>query len=85
MAKRPEFQEKQFAFAAHIRDPKHVPAPDDIEDRRMAVYRDLFFNNLKSLLSNMFPVLIGKILLDFFCPAAGRFSFHVSRVPVTYS
>ena len=57
MAKRPEFQEKQFAFAAHIRDPKHVPAPDDIEDRRMAVYRDLFFNNLKSLLSNMFPVL----------------------------
>ncbi|MGI9199935.1 MAG: HvfC family RiPP maturation protein, partial [Woeseiaceae bacterium] len=57
MAKRPEFQEKQFAFAAHIRDPKHVPAPDGIEDRRMAVYRDLFFNNLKSLLSNMFPVL----------------------------
>lgn len=57
MAELPEFQKKQMAFAAHIRDPKNVPAPDGIEDRRMAIYRELFFNNLKSLLSNMFPVL----------------------------
>lgn len=57
MAERPDFQKKQFEFAAHIRDPKHAPAPDGIEDRRMAVYRDLFFSNLKSLLSNMYPVL----------------------------
>jgi hypothetical protein len=57
MAERPEFQEKQYAFAAHIRDPRHVPAPDGIEDRRMAIYRELFFNNLRNLLSNMFPVL----------------------------
>ena len=57
MAKRPEFQEKQYAFAAHIRDPEHAPAPEGIEDRRMAIYRGLFFNNLRNLLSNMFPVL----------------------------
>lgn len=57
MAERPEFQEKQYAFAAHIRDPRHVPAPDGIEDRRLAIYRELFFNNLRNLLSNMFPVL----------------------------
>ena len=57
MDKRPEFQDKQFAFAAHIRDPQHTPAPEGIEDRRMAIYRSLFFNNLKNLLSNMFPVL----------------------------
>ena len=57
MGKRPEFQEKQYAFAAHIRDPQHVPAPDGIEDRRMAIYRELFFNNLRSLLSSTFPVL----------------------------
>ena len=63
MAKRPEFQEKQYAFAAHIRDPQHVPAPDGIENRRMAIYRELFFNNLRSLLSNMFPVL-SKLLSD---------------------
>lgn len=57
MAERPEFQEKQYAFAAHIRDPRHVPAPEGIEDRRMSIYRELFFNNLQSLLANMFPVL----------------------------
>ena len=57
MADRPEFQDKQFAFAAHIRDPENVPAPEDIEDRRMEVYRRLFFNNLYSLLGQMFPVL----------------------------
>jgi hypothetical protein len=57
MADNSDFQAKQFAFAAHIRDPQHVAAPDGIEDRRMAIYRELFFNNLKSRLSNMFPVL----------------------------
>jgi len=57
MADRPEFQEKQYAFAAYIRDPEHVPAPEGIEDRRMAIYRGLFFNNIRNLLSNMFPVL----------------------------
>ena len=57
MADLPEFQKKQFAFAAHIRDPENVPAPPGIEDRRMAIYRELFFNNIRSLLGNMFPVL----------------------------
>ncbi len=57
MAERPKFQEQQYAFAAHIRDPQNVPAPAGIEERRMAIYRELFFNNLNSLLSNMFPVL----------------------------
>ena len=53
----PEFQEKQYAFARHIRDPENNPAPDQVEDRRMAIYRELFFNNLLSLLSQTFPVL----------------------------
>ncbi len=57
MADSGDFRDKQRAFAAHIRDPNNVSAPGGIEDRRMAIYRDLFFNNLKSLLSNMFPVL----------------------------
>ncbi len=51
------FQEKQYAFAAHLRDPENVPAPEGIEDRRMAIYRELFFNNLFSLLGTMYPVL----------------------------
>ena len=57
MAELPDFQKKQFAFAAHIRDPENVPAPQGVEERRMAIYRDLFFNNLRNLLGNMFPVL----------------------------
>ena len=51
------FQDKQYAFAAHIRDPENTIAPPGIEDRRMAIYRELFFNNLYKLLGTFFPVL----------------------------
>jgi hypothetical protein len=57
MPDRPEFQDKQYAFAAHLRDPANVPPPAGIEDRRLAIYRSLFFNNLYNLLGTMFPVL----------------------------
>ncbi|MBX3704118.1 MAG: putative DNA-binding domain-containing protein [Steroidobacteraceae bacterium] len=49
--------DRQKAFAAHLRDPERVPAPAGIEPRRMAVYRELFFNNLVDLLGGSFPVL----------------------------
>lgn len=45
------------AFAAHVRDPAAHPAPEGIEPRRMAVYRRLVRNNLRSLLSANFPVI----------------------------
>lgn len=51
------FQEKQRELAAHIRDPERNPPPAGIEDRRLAVYRELFFNNLDALLRRTFPVL----------------------------
>lgn len=57
MAEWADFQEKQLAFAAHIRDPARNSPPDGIEDRRMAIYRELFFNNLYKLLGSTFPVL----------------------------
>ena len=47
----------QTSFAAHIRDPQAVAAPEGIEDRRMAIYRRLFFNNICNFLSGNFPVL----------------------------
>lgn len=47
----------QTAFAAHIRDPENVQPPGGIEDRRMGIYRDLFFNNIRNFLSSNFPVL----------------------------
>ncbi len=48
---------QQIAFAAHLRDPAHAPAPEGIEDRRMGVYRELFFNNVEGLLAGNFPVI----------------------------
>lgn len=47
----------QTDFAAHIRDPAGHAAPDGVEDRRMKIYRELFFNNIQSLLASNFPVL----------------------------
>lgn len=57
MAEMQDFQRWQFAFAAHIREPDANPLPAAIEDRRMAIYRELFLNNLVSLLGSTFPVL----------------------------
>jgi hypothetical protein len=53
----PELKDLQYAFAAHIRDPEGAPAPSDVEDRRMAIYRDLFYNNLEGFAASNFPVL----------------------------
>jgi len=53
----PDFRSTQRIFAAHLRDPANHPAPANIEARRLAVYRELIFNNLESFISNGFPVL----------------------------
>lgn len=57
MAEGERLRGAQFEFAAHIRDPRHAPAPEGIEDRRLAIYRELFFNNVRDLLGRSFPVL----------------------------
>lgn len=57
MVELPAFQQRQFAFAAHIRDPQHVERPADVPEPRMAVYRELIFNNLDSFLADTLPVL----------------------------
>lgn len=57
MAKLSAFQQTQLNFTAHIRDPEAHPRPDDVEERRMAIYRELLFNNVKSFIDNGFPVL----------------------------
>jgi hypothetical protein len=56
-AKLPRFQQAQYQFAAHLRDPESNAAPADIEDRRMQIYRELFYNNIEDFLTNAFPVL----------------------------
>lgn len=51
------FQQTQLDFALHLRDPDQYPAPVDIEDRRMSIYRDLIYNNIESFIAGGFPVL----------------------------
>ena len=54
---RPALRELQLRFTANVRDPAGAPAPEDIEDRRMQVYRELMFNNVSNFLAGSFPVL----------------------------
>lgn len=56
-AEMPAFMQQQYAFAARIRDPRHAPAPADVPARRMALYEELFYNNVNEALANAFPVL----------------------------
>lgn len=50
-------QRTQLAFAAYIRDPSRYPMPADIAPERMAMYRELFFNNIENFIASGFPVL----------------------------
>jgi Uncharacterized protein conserved in bacteria len=58
-----DFNAKQREFAAYIRNPEANPAPADVAKQRMAMYRELFFNNIENFLSSNFPV-IRKLLDD---------------------
>ena len=49
--------DQQFALSRHLRDPSAHPPPPGIEERRLAIYRDLFFNNIEGLLAGNFPVI----------------------------
>ncbi len=58
-----DFQKYQLAFTAHIRDPKTHAKPAKVEDARMAVYREIVFNNIFGSVSACFPVcqqILGK-------------------------
>jgi hypothetical protein len=49
--------ELQRRFADHLRNPERNPPPAGIEERRLAIYRRLFFNNLSNLFARNFPVI----------------------------
>lgn len=80
---RPGFQRTQLAFAAHIRDPLRQPMPPGVAPERMAMYRELFFNNIESLLASGFPVL--KSILDgerWLALVQDFFAGHRSQTPL---
>ncbi|WP_333874287.1 HvfC family RiPP maturation protein [Methylobacter sp.] len=77
-----DFKAKQLEFASYIRDPENNPPPADVQPQRMAMYRELFFNNIDSFLSANFPVL--RTILDdrqWFELGQDFFSKHASQSP----
>lgn len=52
-----DFRQTQLQFAAYIRNPAGTSPPAGIEQRRLKVYSELFFNNVKGFLDTAFPVL----------------------------
>jgi len=70
----PLFQQYQFAFTGHIRNPRLNKRPRGVDARRMNVYNELVYNNLEGFLLACFPVLrqvLGKrkwsgLVRDFF-------------------
>ena len=69
-----EFQRYQLAFTAHIRNPKTNKKPAQVDDARMAVYREIVFNNILNSVTTCFPVCVQvlgahawqKLVRDFF-------------------
>ncbi len=62
-SKTESFKAIQNVFTQYLRDPENNPAPTGVEDRRMAVYRELVYNNIEGFIANSFPVL-RKITAD---------------------
>ena len=51
-----DFQRYQLEFTAHIRNPSAAKKPAKVKVARMAVYREIVFNNLFGSVSACFPV-----------------------------
>jgi uncharacterized protein len=77
-----DFKAKQLEFTRYVRDPAKNPAPADVKPERMAMYRELIFNNIESFLAGNFPV-IRKILNDgqWLKLAQDFFSRHPCKTP----
>ena len=83
MANLPLFKQAQYEFSAHIRDPELNPKPADIEDRRMNIYTELFFNNVEDFMSNTYPVLKEIMPEDeWLSMMRDYFSHHLSHTPL---
>ncbi len=77
------FQDIQLAFAKHLRAPDCYPAPAELDDRRMGIYRELIYNNIESFIANVFPV-IRSLLTDQHWHALVRDFIHHHRCKTPY-
>ncbi len=56
-------EQVQQQLTSHIRNPAECAGPEGIEQRRLKIYRELFYNNIEGFVSGAFPVL-RKITAD---------------------
>lgn len=76
------FRRVQEEFCAHLRDPERRPPPAGVEERRMRVYRELFFRNVLNLIRASFPVLARLLGADALAALARSFyAEHACRTP----
>ncbi|MCG6576025.1 DUF2063 domain-containing protein [Pseudomonas sp. AF32] len=61
---RQTLHQQQQALTRYLRDPEHCPVPEGMDGARAQVYRDLIFENMRSLLSGTFPVLVSVLGQD---------------------
>lgn len=74
---------RQRAFADHLRDPLGHPAPPGMDADRLAVYRELFGNNIRSLLTSNFPVISKTLGQEGWQALVQQFyAQHRSRTPL---
>lgn len=78
----PAFIRRQLEFTANIRHPDN-PAPQDIADDRMSVYRELFYNNVEDFIASSYPV-IREITSDdnWHDMIRDYYSVHKSKTPL---
>jgi uncharacterized protein len=69
----------ELAFAQYIRAPNPSTTPAGLDNERMAIYRDLFYNNIESFLRKAFPVLY-DLLPQAFWHSLVRDFFHLQRM-----
>ena len=78
-----DFQHYQQAFTAHIRDPINNPKPNNVDEARMAVYREGVYANIFESASVCFPVCQETVGVDNWDAIIRRFvATHHARSPI---
>lgn len=73
---------RRAALCALIRNKKPNTSLADIESDRLAIYKELFFNNIKNFLDNFFPILACFYSKENWTQLASAFmSDHCSQTP----
>jgi len=81
---RPSFQDVQYRFTAHLRDPDKHPAPSDVDGSPgLALYRELVMANMRMFIGDNFPV-IRTVMAEAAWEAMVRdyFARHINRTPI---